>query len=160
MATGDMLLQLAGVTGESSDAKHKDFIDLVSWSWGMLSPTDVSTGQRVREGEESSDFKIVKRADRSSPVLIQYLKAEHDREDRAPDRAQGRRRRSADVLRNRVQEPPGDVVQHAHGGAWSSSRRVTFAFETATFKYTPQSATGAKGGGTVEYTVDAYALGK
>ena len=37
---------------------------------------------------------------------------------------------------------------------------VTFAFETATFKYTPQSATGAKGGGVVEYTVSAYALGK
>jgi type VI protein secretion system component Hcp len=37
---------------------------------------------------------------------------------------------------------------------------VTFAFETANFKYTPQSSTGAKGGGTVEYTVPAYALGK
>jgi hypothetical protein len=35
---------------------------------------------------------------------------------------------------------------------------LTFAFETATFKYTPQSKTGAKGGGVVEYTVNAYAI--
>jgi type VI protein secretion system component Hcp len=33
---------------------------------------------------------------------------------------------------------------------------VTFAFESATFRYTPQSSTGAKGGGLVEYTVTAY----
>jgi type VI protein secretion system component Hcp len=37
---------------------------------------------------------------------------------------------------------------------------VTFAFETATFKYIPQSSTGAKGGGTVEYTVSAYGVDK
>src|SRR5688572_20496122 len=68
-----MLLQLAGVVGESADAKHKEFIDLVSWSWGMLSPTDVSTGHAYAK-MKIEDFKIVKRADRSSPVLIQYLK--------------------------------------------------------------------------------------
>src|SRR5438552_4160912 len=68
-----MLLQLAGITGESHDAKHKEFIDLVSWSWGMLSPTDVSTGQAYGK-TKVDDFKIVKRTDRSSPVLIQYLR--------------------------------------------------------------------------------------
>jgi type VI secretion system secreted protein Hcp len=153
-----MLLQLAGVVGESHDADHKEFIDLVSWSWGMLSPTDVSTGQPYAKAK-IDNFKIVKRADRSSPVLIQYLRE------------------------NTIVKTGHLIVRKAGGSdpltyyeiefknlrvtSFSTStdkeevvETVTLAFETATFKYTPQSATGAKGGGVVEYTVSAYALGK
>ena len=51
-----MLLQLAGVTGESSDVKHKDFIDLVSWSWSMLSPTDMSTGHAHAKLKKAPEY--------------------------------------------------------------------------------------------------------
>ena len=59
MATSDMLLQLAGVVGESSDVKNKEFIDVASRSWGTVSPTDVSTGhvtgrRRSRTSRSSS----------------------------------------------------------------------------------------------------------
>jgi hypothetical protein len=89
-----MLLQLAGVTGESSDAKLKDHIDLTSWSWGMLSPTDVSTGHAAARAK-IEDFKIVKRADRSS-----VPSQERRRRERQTDRAQGGRRRPVAVLRD------------------------------------------------------------
>lgn len=29
-----MFLQIAGITGESTDAEHRDEIDVLSWSWG------------------------------------------------------------------------------------------------------------------------------
>jgi type VI secretion system secreted protein Hcp len=61
-----MLLQLAGVGGESHDADHKDFIDLLSWSWGMVSPTDLSTGQPFAKAKVDN-FKVVKRADPVRP---------------------------------------------------------------------------------------------
>ena len=158
MATGDMLLQLAGVTGESSDVKHKDFIDLVSWSWDMLSPTNVSTGQPFAK-TKIEDFRVVKRADRSTPVLIQYLyqntvmKTGHllVRKAGGPDpltyyEVEFKNLR---VTSFSTQTEKDEVVE-----------KVSFAFETATFRYTPQSATGAKGGGVVEYTITAYGLAK
>jgi type VI secretion system secreted protein Hcp len=152
-----MLLQLAGVVGESHDTKHKEFIDLVSWSWGMLSPTDVSTGQAYAK-TKVEDFKIVKRADRSSPVLIQYLnsntivKTGHLMVRKAggvdPLTYYEIDFKNLRVTSFITRTDNADVVE-----------TVTFAFETATFKYTPQSATGAKGGGVVEYTVAAYPAG-
>ena len=31
----EMFLKLAGIEGESSDAKHKGEIDVLAWSWGL-----------------------------------------------------------------------------------------------------------------------------
>src|SRR5262249_2063787 len=153
-----MLLQLAGVTGESSDVKHKDFIDLVSWSWDMLSPTNVSTGQPYAK-TKIDDFRVVKRADRSTPVLIQYLyqntivKTGHLFVRKAggedPLTYYEVEFKNLRVTSFSTQTEKDEVLE-----------KVSFAFETATFKYTPQSATGAKGGGVVEYTVTAYGLAK
>ena len=153
-----MLLQLAGVTGESSDAKHKDFIDLVSWSWDMLSPTNVSTGQPYAK-VKVDDFKIVKRADRSSPVLIQYL---YTNTVMKTGHLLVRKAGGADPL------PYYEIeFKNLRVTSFSTStekdevaEKVSFAFETATFKYTPQASTGAKGGGVVEYTVSAYGVSK
>lgn len=157
MSSGDMLLQLAGVVGESRDTKHKEFIDLVSWSWGMLSPTDMSTGQASAKAKVE-DFKIVKRADRSSPVLIQYLK-----ENTIVKTGHLIVRKAGGVDPLTYYEIDFKNLRVTSFNTRTDNmdlvETVTFAFETATFKYTPQSGTGAKGGGIVEYTVSAYAPG-
>jgi len=149
-----MLLQLAGVVGESADAKHKEFIDLVSWSWGMLSPTDVSTGHAYAK-MKIEDFKIVKRADRSSPVLIQYLK---ENTIVKSGHLIVRKAGGADPLPYYEIDFKNVRVTsfRTHTENMELVETVTLAFESATFKYIPQSATGAKGGGTVEYTVAAH----
>jgi type VI secretion system secreted protein Hcp len=158
VASGDMLLQLAGVQGESHDAKLKDHIDVVSWTWGMMSPRDVSTGHASAK-VKIEDFTIVKRTDRSSPVLIQYL-------------SQNTVIKSGKLL---VRKAGGDEsltyyeieFKNLRVTSFSTNTEgealletVTFAFETATFKYIPQSGTGAKGGGVVEYTIAAHGVGK
>jgi type VI secretion system secreted protein Hcp len=153
-----MLLQLAGVTGESSDVKHKDFIDLVSWSWDMSSPTSVSTGQPYAK-TKIEDFRIVKRTDRSTPVLIQYLSQNTVMKT---GHLLVRKAGGADPLTYYEIEFKNLRVTSFSAATEKEDvlERVSFAFETATFKYTPQASTGAKGGGVVEYTVTAYALGK
>jgi type VI secretion system secreted protein Hcp len=149
-----MLLQLAGVVGESHDADHKEFIDLVSWSWGMLSPTDVSTGQPYAKAKVEN-FTIVKRADRSSPVLIQYLKQNTVVKT---GKLIVRKAGGADKLNYYEVEFKNLRVTSfsAHSDDADLTETITLAFELATFKYTPQSEKGAKGGGQVEYTVNAY----
>lgn len=156
MATSDMLLQLAGVIGESSDSKNKEYIDVGSWSWGMVSPTDVSTGHAAAK-TKVEDFRVVKRADRSSPVLIQYL-----RENTIVKNGKLIVRKAGGVDPLPYYEIEFTNLRVTSFRTQSEDmalvETVTFAFETAKFKYIPQSSTGAKGGGTVEYTVSAYAL--
>jgi type VI secretion system secreted protein Hcp len=161
---GDMLFRLAGIQGESQDAEHKDHIDVVSWSWGMVSPTNMSTGQPYAKAQ-AHDFKIIKRADKSSPVLIQYL-----RENNVIKSGKLFMRKSGgetltfyeiEFTNLRVTSFNANFENDTSDGSEPGVREtVTLAFETATFKYTPQSKTGAKGGGTVEYTVHAYATQK
>ncbi len=149
-----MLLQLAGVVGESHDAEHKEFIDVVSWSWGMTSPTDVSTGQPFAKAKVDN-FKIVKRADRSSPVFMQYLKQNTViKTGKMLVRKAGG---SGKLTYFEVEFKNLRVTSFATvSNNEDLTETVTLAFEHATFKYTQQSATGAKGGGQVEYTVSAY----
>jgi type VI secretion system secreted protein Hcp len=153
-----MLLQLAGVQGESSDAKLKDHIDVVSWTWGIMSPTNVGTGQ-AREKRKIDDFTIVKRTDRSSPVLIQYLSQNTVIKT---GKLMVRKAGGAESLTYYEIEFKNLRVTSFSTSTEGESllETVTFAFETATFKYIPQSSTGAKGGGTVEYTVSAYGVDK
>ena len=40
----DMFLKIDGIKGESQDKKHKDQIDLMSWSWGASNAGSHSTG--------------------------------------------------------------------------------------------------------------------
>ncbi len=65
----DMFLKIDGIKGESVDSKHKDAIDVMSWSWG----TSTGTG-RVRKGAQPAacvqDLHVTKFTDASTPGLI------------------------------------------------------------------------------------------
>jgi type VI secretion system secreted protein Hcp len=44
MAVADFFLKVDGVTGESQDAKHKDEIEVLGWSWSEQQPNITATG--------------------------------------------------------------------------------------------------------------------
>ena len=48
MAAVDYFIKFDGIKGESADAKHKDEIDVESWSWGE---THAGTGPAGGAGE-------------------------------------------------------------------------------------------------------------
>jgi len=61
-------LKLDGLQGESQDAAHSGWIDVLSWSWGATNSSSAGGGGGA--GKVSfSDFQIVKRLDSSSPSL-------------------------------------------------------------------------------------------
>src|SRR6478735_4201338 len=69
VAASDMFLKVAGVSGESSDSKHKGEMDVLSWSWG----TSNGTAQTKRGKVPSAciqDLELMKRVDSASPDLI------------------------------------------------------------------------------------------
>jgi type VI secretion system secreted protein Hcp len=66
----DAFLKIDGISGESTDAKHKDWIELLSYSHGVSQPSTGSIGGG-RSGArcDHSDFSIVKTLDKASPKL-------------------------------------------------------------------------------------------
>ena len=68
----DYFLKIDGVDGESMDADHKDEIDIISWSWGVMNPSSGMRGSGAGGGR--ADFQevlCVKEIDKSSPVLLE-----------------------------------------------------------------------------------------
>ncbi len=71
MAMVDMFLKIDTVKGESQDDKHKDEIDIMSFSFGVSQQGVAHTGGGSGAGKAAwDDMVIVKRADKSSPSLM------------------------------------------------------------------------------------------
>jgi type VI secretion system secreted protein Hcp len=62
----DMFLKIEGVPGESQDSRHKDWIEVLSYSHGMVQPTG-GIG-----AIEHQDFSITKCIDKATPKLALY----------------------------------------------------------------------------------------
>jgi type VI secretion system secreted protein Hcp len=64
----DIFAKIGTIKGESPDAKHKDEIEVLSYSWGVqqtLGPVDEGSGKA-----NFQDFTIVHRIDKSTPALM------------------------------------------------------------------------------------------
>ena len=159
----DMFLKLKSpdVTGEASDADHKGEIDVVSWSWGIQGSTDVATGQAAAKAK-LTELRIVKRIDRSSPVLMQLA-----RNNKITESATLTMRKAGTtqltffkIELKKVRVTAVNLQSENTVGATSTDlvERVNLGFEHVTVTYTPQGMTGAKGGGDVTFEADAYSV--
>jgi type VI secretion system secreted protein Hcp len=71
MAVVDYFLKLEGIEGESHDSKHKNEIDVESWSWGEINSGAHSAGGGGGAGKVSvNDFSFVMRVNKASPKLM------------------------------------------------------------------------------------------
>lgn len=64
-----------GITGEATDATHKNEIEIMSWSHGFSQPTSatrVSAGGGTVEKANHSDFSFTKYMDSSTDDLLKY----------------------------------------------------------------------------------------
>jgi type VI secretion system secreted protein Hcp len=70
-ASTDFFIKIDGIDGESKDTAHKNEIEVLSWSWGMSNSGSAHTGGGAGAGKVSySDLSIMKRIDKSSPLLM------------------------------------------------------------------------------------------
>jgi type VI secretion system secreted protein Hcp len=71
MAQVDYFLKIEGVKGESVDDKHRDEIDVLSFSWGVTQTGTMSHGGGGGEGKASfNDFNFTHHVDKASPALF------------------------------------------------------------------------------------------
>ncbi len=63
--------RIGTIKGESQDAKHKDEIEVLSWSWGMFQSGTMAPGGGGSAGKASfQDFNFTHHVDKASPVLM------------------------------------------------------------------------------------------
>ncbi|HWQ33714.1 MAG TPA: type VI secretion system tube protein Hcp [Blastocatellia bacterium] len=71
MAQTDYFLKLEGIEGESTDAKHKGEIDVLSWSWGETNTGGHTGGAGHGAGKvQMQDFNFAMRVSKASPKLL------------------------------------------------------------------------------------------
>jgi type VI secretion system secreted protein Hcp len=71
MAAFDYFLKIDGITGESTDSKHKGEIDVLSWSWGETHPAPPGGGGGGGAGKvEMTDLHVSANFTKASPELL------------------------------------------------------------------------------------------
>jgi type VI secretion system secreted protein Hcp len=148
----DVYLQIEGIKGESSDDKHKDWIECSSVQWGISQPKSATAstgGGHTAERAELSDISFTKIADMSSPILMQTCaagktipkaKLEFMRADGQGERIKYFEIEIENVLIAHIEPSvqPGDIL----------SEHVGLKFSKVKWKYTQQKIGGGIGGNT------------
>jgi type VI secretion system secreted protein Hcp len=70
----DGFLKIDGIPGESTDDKHKDWIEILSYNWGVSQPSSAtasSAGGGTTERADFHDLAITKLVDKASPKLFE-----------------------------------------------------------------------------------------
>lgn len=80
----DNFLKIDGIKGESTDDKHKDWMEILSFNWGvsqMASASVSATGGGASGRASFQDLTVVKTMDSASPLLFKACaKGDHIKE--------------------------------------------------------------------------------
>ncbi len=71
----DAFLKIEGIQGESTDANHKDWIEIISYGIGVIQPTSASASTAGGASAERATFRdltVKKSLDKASPKLALY----------------------------------------------------------------------------------------
>lgn len=145
----DMFLKITDVKGESTDDKHKDQIEVLSWSWGEtqsgggpVSARGGLSGGRVA----MQDFSFVMSASKASPpLMLACATGEHLKEalleccHATKDKTVFLKIKLSDCM----------VTSYQTGGSSGAevpSEQVSLNFTKIEFEYTPTDAAGKAGG--------------
>ena len=146
MAT-DMFLKIDDVQGESVDSKHKDWIDVQSWSWGMSQPGTSHSGTGGGGGKVSvQDLSIVKYVDKATPNLMKMCcNGKHFKLATLKIRKAG----GEALVYVKIELNDGIVTGVSTAGGTGDERlteTVTLNFASFKYEYTPQDAKGSGAG--------------
>lgn len=139
----DIFAKLGDIKGESIDAKHKDEIEVLSFSWGVNNAGSMAHGTGGGEGKASfHDLSFVHKIDKASPVLMQACATGvHLKEATITNRKAGKGQQEYLVIKM------NDVIVTSvtHGTAASSddNEQVSLAFAKVALEYKPQKADGS-----------------
>ena len=137
----DIFAKIGDIKGESLDSKHKDEIEVLSWSWGVQQSGTMAFGGGGGEGKASfNDFSFTHHVDKASPSLLKACASgKHIKEATITVRKAGKGQQEFLVIKMNDVIVTSVALNDASGG---SSENVGLAFGQVDFAYSPLKATG------------------
>ena len=139
----DIFAKLGDIKGESTDSKHKDEIEVLSFSWGVSNPASHGAGGGAGAGKATfQDLSIVHKIDKATPSLFAACATgEHLKDATITHRKAGKGQQEYLVVKLNDVLITG-VVHGGTSGA-AASETVSLVFAKVDFEYKPQKADGS-----------------
>jgi len=139
----DTFAKLGDIKGESLDDKHKDEIELLSFSWGVSNAGSMNYGSGGGEGKATfHDLSFTHKIDKASPVLMQACATGvHLKDGTITVRKAGKGQQEFLVIK--MNDVIITSVTHGSAGSDGASENVSIAFAKVAVEYKPQKADGS-----------------
>jgi type VI secretion system secreted protein Hcp len=141
----DIFAKLGDIKGESVDDKHKDEIEVLSFSWGVTNPGGGSTAVGVGGGRATfQDLTIVHKIDKATPSLLRACATgTHLKDATITHRKAGKGQQEYFVVK--LDDIVITGVSHGGSNEIGASESVTLAFAKVQVDYRPQRPDGSLG---------------
>ena len=139
----DIFAKLGDIKGESLDSKHKDEVEVLSWSWGVSQGGSMQSGGGGGAGKANfNDFHFTHHVDKASPVLLKACATgEHIKEATITVRKAGKGQQEFLVIK--MSDVVITSVSESDASGGDQSETVTLAFAKVDVEYRPQKADGS-----------------
>jgi type VI secretion system secreted protein Hcp len=155
----DIFAKIGDIKGESLDDKHKDEIEVLSWSWGVTN-AEKPTGGGGGEGKASfHDLSFTHKIDKASPVLMKgCATGQHLKEATITRRKAGKGQQEFLIIK--MNDVLITAVTDADNDEGGNLETVSLAFAKVDLEYRPQKADGSLDAGIhFKYDIKAHKEG-
>jgi type VI secretion system secreted protein Hcp len=138
------------IKGESQDDKHAAEIEILNWSWGMLSKTALAGGGATGK-TTINELNVSKRVDSSSTALMSAMR-NNDLIKKAVLSVRKAGTKQFDYVKITIEK--GRITKYNIDSGTNSPapellESVSFAFQKISVEYVPQGLDGQPRGGTM-----------
>jgi type VI secretion system secreted protein Hcp len=142
----DIFAKIGDIKGESTDDKHKDEIDVLSYSWGATQTGTLAVGGGGGAGKvQFNDFNFTQKVNKASPSLfLACASGQHIKEATITVRKAGKTQQEYLIIKM------NDVLVSSYQSGGSSgddlpTESVSMAFAKVEMTYKEQKADGGSG---------------
>jgi type VI secretion system secreted protein Hcp len=139
----DIFAKIGDIKGESIDDKHKDEIEVQSFSWGVTNAGSMAFGTGGGEGKATfHDLSFVHKIDKASAVLMQACATgTHLKDATITHRKAGKTQ--VEYLIVKMNDVIITGVTHGGSSDGFDTENVSLAFAKVDLEYKPQKADGS-----------------
>jgi type VI secretion system secreted protein Hcp len=143
----DIFAKIGDIKGETLDDKHKDEIEVLSWSWGVSNAGAMRGGSGGGEGKATfHDLSFTHKIDKASPVLMKACATGvHIKDATIIHRKAGKGQHEFLIIK--MNDVIITSVTYDDSDETGNSESVSLAFAKVDLEYKPENADGTLGAG-------------
>ena len=157
----DIFAKIGDIKGESLDSKHKDEVEVLSWSWGVQQTGTMAHGGGGGEGKANfNDFNFTHHIDKASPNLLRACATgEHIKDATITARKAGKGQQEFLIIKmNDVIVT--SVAVSGSGDTAAMAESIALRFGKVNVEYKPQKADGSLDAGVhFKYDIKSNKVG-